>query len=386
MTTAAPSPPRSALASRLDAILDSGRLPGRVGAVFAEADSGRILYERDPDRLLTPASALKVATAVAAAHRLGHQHRIPTSLAEAGGDAVALLAGGDVTLSRNGIGHYPGAASLGRLARTALVARGGRTPRTLIVDPAARGAAPAPGTDPEDLRHATAPMAPIMLNGGRLRRTHDRRRHSPGAVAVRSLSRMLDIDRVLELPVDPVSAPIATVWSPPMSVLIGHMLRESDNTLADAIALRLAESATGARTWTGVGRAVTAALDEIGVDCAGAAIVDGSGLSRADHCTAAFLTDLLIAAWNRPRLRPILQTLPMAGETGTLRDRFAHAPEAVGAVRAKTGTLTGVASLCGVATGPRPIAFAILSGGVTDQTAARAALDEAAAAAVDFRE
>ncbi|GAB4000413.1 hypothetical protein GCM10029992_32240 [Glycomyces albus] len=132
------------------------------------------------------------------------------------------------------------------------------------------------------------------------------------------------------------------------------------------------------------------------MDCSGAAIVDGSGLSRADHCTAAFLTDLIIAAWqnqgpqaspspNRPRLRPILQTLPVAGRTGTLRDRFAHAPGAIGAVRAKTGTLTGVASLCGVATGPRPIAFAIISGGVTDQTAARAALDEAAAAAVDFR-
>ncbi|GAB4000416.1 hypothetical protein GCM10029992_32250 [Glycomyces albus] len=161
------------------------------------------------------------------------------------------MAGGDVTLSRNGIGHYPGAASLGRLARTALAARGGRVPRTLIVDPAVRGAAPAPGTEPEDLRHATAPMAPIMLNGGRLRRAHDLRRHAPGTVAVRSLSRMLGNDRVLELPVDPASAPIATVWSPPMSVLIGHMLHESDNTLADAIALRLAEHATGARTWSG---------------------------------------------------------------------------------------------------------------------------------------
>ncbi|WP_100444769.1 D-alanyl-D-alanine carboxypeptidase/D-alanyl-D-alanine endopeptidase [Glycomyces xiaoerkulensis] len=382
MPLTSPSPPRSALAVRLEAVLGDRRLPGRTGAVVTDLATGAALYERRPREPIEPASAVKLVTAIAAADRLGPDHRVPTSVVDAGSDAVALVGGGDVTLSRKGTGHYPGAASVAELARAALAARGGRPPRTLIVDPVAGPGPRAPGTGPDDLRHATAAMAPLMLDGGRLRSGHDRRRRAPGVTATRRLARLLGVRRIVKGRLPHRAPVLATVWSPLLSDLVGRFLGESDNTLADMVALRLAHAVTGELTWSAVGRTLTTAWSDLGADTAEVSIVDGSGLSRANRCTAAALTGLLTAAWTRPHLRPVLDHLPVAGRTGTLRDRFQHAPAAVGAVRAKTGTLNGVSSLTGLAFGPRPVAFAFLTSGNPDHGAARAALDEAAAAAV----
>jgi D-alanyl-D-alanine carboxypeptidase/D-alanyl-D-alanine-endopeptidase (penicillin-binding protein 4) len=85
-----------------------------------------------------------------------------------------------------------------------------------------------------------------------------------------------------------------------------------------------------------------------------------------------------------PDLRPVLTGLPVAQFTGTLDDRFdsRRAADAAGVVRAKTGTLSGVSSLAGfvVARDGNTYGFAVLADEIVDAEAARAALDEMAAA------
>ena len=82
-----------------------------------------------------------------------------------------------------------------------------------------------------------------------------------------------------------------------------------------------------------------------------------------------------------------MSTFPVAGVSGTLSDRFAAANSvhARGFVRAKTGTLCTVSSLCGVATRPddtRLIFAFILNdlGGAEALPAAKERADAAAAA------
>jgi D-alanyl-D-alanine carboxypeptidase/D-alanyl-D-alanine-endopeptidase (penicillin-binding protein 4) len=62
-------------------------------------------------------------------------------------------------------------------------------------------------------------------------------------------------------------------------------------------------------------------------------------------------------------LAPLIEGLPVGGESGTLRNRYLEtAPEAVGLVKAKTGTLTGTVSLAGyVQSGDREYAFVIIA-------------------------
>ena len=83
-------------------------------------------------------------------------------------------------------------------------------------------------------------------------------------------------------------------------------------------------------------------------------------------------------------LRSLVTGMPVAGFTGSLTYRFAEGPAvARGLVRAKTGTLTGVRALAGIAVGRdgEPMAFVFAADKVkdADRYDAQDALDRAAA-------
>jgi D-alanyl-D-alanine carboxypeptidase/D-alanyl-D-alanine-endopeptidase (penicillin-binding protein 4) len=89
--------------------------------------------------------------------------------------------------------------------------------------------------------------------------------------------------------------------------------------------------------------------------------VDGSGLSVLDRLTADALVAILQAMWDDPLLRPaLLHALPVAGRSGTLRDRM-RSPPLLGNVRAKTGTTRAASALAGFV--KSRYAFAILQNG-----------------------
>ena len=69
------------LTSRLDAVLQSRGLEGaRLGVLVVAREDGRVLYQRNPDRPLVPASNLKILTAVAALSAWGPTHRFVTKI------------------------------------------------------------------------------------------------------------------------------------------------------------------------------------------------------------------------------------------------------------------------------------------------------------------
>ena len=90
----------------------------------------------------------------------------------------------------------------------------------------------------------------------------------------------------------------------------------------------------------------------LGVPTAGVSIHDGSGLSRENLITPLALVGVLRAVLDpaHPELNAVATGLPVAGFNGSLTNRFDQPfPDSRGLVRAKTGTLTNVSSLAGIA-------------------------------------
>lgn len=140
------------------------------------------------------------------------------------------------------------------------------------------------------------------------------------------------------------------------------ILRDSNNSVADQLWLAAGLQGSGRGDREGAARAVTRALQELGLGPAGVVAVDGSGLSRSDRTSTRQLSAVLAALAERPgALDVLLQTLPVAGRTGSLEGRMRGGP-AEGRILAKTGFIGGTSGLSGyvlAADGPR-VAFSIL--------------------------
>lgn len=151
--------------------------------------------------------------------------------------------------------------------------------------------------------------------------------------------------------------------SPELQEMLGFALTWSDNLLTERIA-RLASQAAGyPLNDEGVAQTFHEVLAGLGVDSKGLVIKDASGLSRENRVTAQQVGQLLLKIRSDSRFAPLIGGLPISGVTGTLRHRFVDtAPQAIGLVRAKTGTLNGTANLAGyVEAGDREYVFVIIA-------------------------
>ena len=162
---------------------------------------------------------------------------------------------------------------------------------------------------------------------------------------------------------------------------VSFALLYSDNVLSQ----RLAMLATGKNgyplTGTGLNEMANDKISELGVDTTGMVLMDGSGLSGQNRVSAVTVSQLLLKVKSEPRLKVIYDSLPVSGESGTLIGRYhSTAPQAVGLVRAKTGSIRNTVSLAGFATsGDKEYVFVVLADGVGRtrrlQDAARSAID-----------
>ena len=127
--------------------------------------------------------------------------------------------------------------------------------------------------------------------------------------------------------------------------------RMSNNYYADALLRHI-----------GGQQAAKSALANLGVDPRAYRLADGSGLSRRNAATPNVLVDILRAMYYAPGNRVFQASLPVAGVSGTLRNRMKRTP-VQGTVYAKTGTLRGVRALSGYMNHPQHgvLLFSILA-------------------------
>jgi serine-type D-Ala-D-Ala carboxypeptidase/endopeptidase (penicillin-binding protein 4) len=188
---------------------------------------------------------------------------------------------------------------------------------------------------------------------------------------------------------------LASQESEPLSEIIRHTNKESDNLYAELILRTLGKERGSTapdpdtkknqtRGDDEAGTAVVRAwLENKGIPTRGLAIRDGSGLSRLDLITPESTARLLAAMTQSNAAANYFDSLPVAGHDGTLAGRL---KKIEGRISAKTGSLTYVHSLSGYATtrtGER-LAFSILCNDVTAERAAIALIDEIATSLADF--
>jgi D-alanyl-D-alanine carboxypeptidase len=141
---------------------------------------------------------------------------------------------------------------------------------------------------------------------------------------------------------------ILTSHSPELQRMLAFFLTWSDNALTERIARIAALNAGESFDDAGVAIIFAGLLESYGINSAPLLVKDASGLSHNNRITARQVGSLLQKIRFDPQFAPVVNGLPIGGITGTLKDRFNKtAPEAVGLVKAKTGTLNGTTNLAG---------------------------------------
>jgi D-alanyl-D-alanine carboxypeptidase/D-alanyl-D-alanine-endopeptidase (penicillin-binding protein 4) len=204
-----------------------------------------------------------------------------------------------------------------------------------------------PGWKSYFLVNECAPLSALSIDRGRITGV------SPPLVAARVFAETLASagvslrGRVRTGRATDEAEPLAQIASPPLWKLIRFMNQTSDNYTAELLLKQIGAYSNERGTSANGAAEVRSELDYAGVPLARVRIVDGSGLSLLDRMTASTLAQMLEAVWDDPDLqRPFVNSLAVAGRSGTLAQRLRSGP-ARGRVRAKTGTTNGASALSG---------------------------------------
>jgi len=337
------------MAANLDSRVVDQRLGSDVSGVVLDADSDKTLWDHNGSTALMPASNAKLATSTAALTVMGPNHRFTTKVVYGDG-TLTLVGGGDRMLS---------SADLAEMARTAVAGlkkAGLSTVKVAVDDSLFPAPTLAEGWNEGYYPDSVAPVRALVVDGRGVQDT--------SVDAGQTFAKLLAQDGVTvdgdvtRRTAGHTDVPVARHKSAPLSDIVRHMLKTSDNNIAETLLRMTALTAGRPATFEGGTEVVRHVLSHrYGVSVNNFEIHDGSGLSRSDRIPAATLAQIL-ELLTEPRyahtLGSILDGLPVAGEAGSTLGpewgRFddANSQCAVGKVQAKTGTLTGAIALSGL--------------------------------------
>jgi serine-type D-Ala-D-Ala carboxypeptidase/endopeptidase (penicillin-binding protein 4) len=355
--------PATALQLRLERALAVPYVASsRTAAVAVDLETGEVVFQRNPALALVPASNEKLAVTYAALAAFGPLFRIPTEVLGQGellagvwhGDLV-LKGYGDPTLSTGDL------RALARRVRAAGVRR--VTGRIVGDESYFDSRRIGPGWKSWYYVNESPPLSALTVDRGRFRGLVSRDPAFAAATAFKAELKRVRV-RVSGTAVTGRAnfdaLPLATTASQPLRVILRFMNRESDNFTSELLLKQLGTFEGRRGTTARGGTVVTRMLAENGIPLTGVRIADGSGLSRLNRLTATALIAILRSAWADIELQaPFVNSLPVAGRNGTLRDRMRRGA-AAGRVVAKTGTTSTASALSGFA---GRYAFVVLQNG-----------------------
>ena len=368
------APAQSASRVRTDAVeaalaegLADQTLGKHVVAAVGDLSGEGPVWTHDDDQYL-PASTTKVLTSAAALAALGPETTFTTrAVAGRTPREVVLVGGGDPYLGSKPLtpeeasNTYPERADVVTLARDTARALTGRKKVRVVFDDTLF-------TEPTDNPQWRAdyvpddivtPITALWVDRGASPSGYGRS-DDPSFTAAATFASALEQAGVTVVgdPTRGVAAPaaatLASVQSAPVAEIVEHLLDVSDNETAEVLAHHVGLAVNGDGSFIGGAAGVLSTLQSLGIETGTDVVFDGSGLSRHNRLSPATMVQVLqvAARADQPGLRPLITGLPVAGFTGSLADRFASTDEAaLGDVRAKTGTLSGVSSLAGLVTG-----------------------------------
>jgi D-alanyl-D-alanine carboxypeptidase/D-alanyl-D-alanine-endopeptidase (penicillin-binding protein 4) len=321
---------------------------GDPGVILIDKASGEVIYESGSTKARTPASVLKLTSAAAIALTLDANTVFKTAIYKTEKRGVFVIWGeNDPWITSNA--KYRDAnkrAYMPKLIKAAFASDKKLKKITLIYK----------GVNNSDIYYAKKAL---------------KRRAS---VAYKPLSKDIEVESL-------ITEKLSEVESPPLSKMIRFALLYSDNVLSQ----RLAMLATGKNGYPldrdGLNDMVHEKLNSLNVDTTGMKLVDGSGLGGSNRISAVTVSQLLLKIRSEPQLKVVYDSLPVGGESGTLIGRYhTTAPQAVGIVKAKTGSTRHTVSLAGyTSSGEKEYVFVVIADGVgrtkRSQNAARSAID-----------
>ncbi|HUO79020.1 MAG TPA: D-alanyl-D-alanine carboxypeptidase/D-alanyl-D-alanine-endopeptidase [Steroidobacteraceae bacterium] len=156
--------------------------------------------------------------------------------------------------------------------------------------------------------------------------------------------------------------PLAEFESLSLAEVVRLLNKYSNNTMARMLVLTLAWERYGAPATVANGeRALAEWLARQGLAFPELVIDNGSGLSRRTRIAADSMARVLAAAYRSRYFPELAASLPLGGQDGTLKRRFADLA-GEGRVRLKTGHLSGVGAVAGWVTSRsgRPLAVVVI--------------------------
>lgn len=381
----------------------------RVGLVVMRASDGVVLFSHNPERAFNPASNTKMLTTASAIATLGGDYRYRTTLHGPAPDDNGLIRGdvtlrgmGDPSLGTNDLTelaehlralgvrriegdlwvdstfHSDGMAQSPEPPGSALILD--RNLLTVHIEPGELKRAPRVWIEPGG-EHFVIDNKAVTQNGrrsrlnvstfregerivvsvrGRIAQDRgeyiDKQRLGDGALlagwTLRSALAAFDIELVgavrLGTLSDEARVLLASHESSPMSDICKIANKPSNNFVSEVIFKTVGAEVFG---WPGTfqkgARAVAQYLNRMGLSSSSFRLVNGSGLTHENRITPSALALLLRRIYFDLAVAPdFLNSLAIGGIDGTIKHRFLGT-EAVGLVRAKTGTLSGVSALSG---------------------------------------
>ena len=303
--------------------------------VVIDEQTGEIVFEKNPNSLRKPASLQKLFTGVAAVNHLQMDQTFTTSL-WSGSDSKTVVIQG----SRDPWAS-PYTSTAKKYGRTSLPRFEYYALKTLKE------------LNEGDVKKPTIYYSQLFAGDVAALKTLFRKN---GVTAVmKPVSAQEAIDRSSTLVIDSIS--------PTLEEMLTFALVWSDNVLSERIARIASEAAGNGLTEAGVEATFNELLTSFELDTTKVVVKDASGLSRKNRVTAKQVAQLLIKIRDDERYAPVVNGLPIGGISGTLQKRFVKtAPNAVGLVKAKTGTINGTANFAGyVESGEHEYAFVIIA-------------------------